>query len=63
MKVALIGASGRIGSQILSELASRGHSVTAIARNPEKIAAAPGVTPARGDTAHDAGLAATLRGH
>jgi putative NADH-flavin reductase len=63
MKVALIGASGRIGSQILSELALRCHGVTAIARNPDKIAAAPGVTPVRGDTAAEAALAATLHGH
>jgi uncharacterized protein len=43
MKVALIGASGQAGSRILAELARRGHTVTGIARHPEKIAAAPGV--------------------
>lgn len=37
MKVALIGASGKIGSHILKELITRGHQVTAIARNVEKI--------------------------
>ena len=36
MKVALIGATGRIGSKITAELLKRGHSVTAIVRNPEK---------------------------
>ena len=36
MKVALIGASGKIGSRILAELLTRGHVVTGIARNPEK---------------------------
>ena len=49
MKVALIGASGNIGSQILSELRARGHDVTAIARNPEKIAAGAGIKPVRAD--------------
>src|SRR5689334_4924777 len=63
MKVAVIGASGNIGSQIVAEAVSRGHSVTAIARNPEKIAAKPGVTPVRGDIADPAGLAGALRGH
>jgi uncharacterized protein len=63
MKVALIGASGNIGSQILSELRSRGHSVTAIARNPEKIASTPGVTPVRADISDASALAAALRGH
>ena len=37
MKVALIGASGFVGSAILNELLRRGHQVTAIVRNPEKI--------------------------
>jgi putative NADH-flavin reductase len=63
MKVALIGASGKIGSQILAELVSRGHAVTAVARNPDRIAARAGVTPARGDLADAAALAAVLRGH
>jgi hypothetical protein len=33
MKVALIGASGNIGSKITQELVSRGHRVTATARS------------------------------
>lgn len=63
MKVALIGASGQAGSRLLAELSARGHAVTAIARNPEKIAALPGVTAARGDVYDRAGLAALLKGH
>ncbi len=35
--VALIGASGFVGTAILNELLERGHKVTAIARNPEKV--------------------------
>ena len=63
MKVALIGASGQAGSRILAELARRGHSVTGIARHPEKIAAAPGVTAKKGDVYDKDGLAALLKGH
>lgn len=37
MKVALIGATGFVGSHILKELLTREHEVTAIARNVEKI--------------------------
>lgn len=37
MKVALIGASGFVGTAILNEALNRGHQVTAIVRNPEKI--------------------------
>ena len=36
-KVALIGASGFVGTAILKELLSRGHEVTAVVRNPEKV--------------------------
>jgi putative NADH-flavin reductase len=35
MKVAVLGASGRAGSEITKELAARGHSVVAVARKPE----------------------------
>lgn len=35
--VVLIGASGFVGTAILNELLTRGHKVTAIVRNPQKI--------------------------
>jgi uncharacterized protein len=62
-KVALIGASGKIGSKIAAELLSRGHTVTGIARNPEKIAAQKGLTPARGDFTDPLRIAWELQGH
>ncbi|MCX2720832.1 NAD(P)-dependent oxidoreductase [Roseibium salinum] len=62
-KIALIGASGNAGSRILKELSDRGHAVTAIARNPEKIAALPGVTALKGDAQDGAALAGLVRGH
>jgi putative NADH-flavin reductase len=63
MKVAVIGASGNIGSQIVTEALSRGHTVTGIARHPEKIVQRPGLTAVRGDLSDARGLADTLRGH
>ena len=63
MKIAVIGASGNAGSRITAELVRRGHSVTAIVRNPEKVAAQSGVTPAKGDVGDQAGLARLLAGH
>jgi putative NADH-flavin reductase len=63
MKIALIGASGQAGSRLLRELSGRGHSVTAIARNPSRIAALPGVTAKAGDVYDADGLAALLAGH
>jgi len=63
MKVALIGASGQGGSRLLAELSRRGHQVTAIARNPEKISELPGVTAMKGDAFDRAGLVALIKGH
>jgi putative NADH-flavin reductase len=63
MKIALIGASGNAGSRILAELMNRGHEVTAIARNPEKITAQPRVTAKKADVFDQTGLAALLKGH
>ena len=37
MKIAIIGASGFVGKALTAEALNRGHEVTAIARNPEKI--------------------------
>lgn len=62
MRIFLIGASGMVGSRILAEALSRGHEVTAAARNPEKIAAAPGVTAVKADVFAPAGLAALAKG-
>lgn len=56
MKVAVLGASGRAGSQIVAELARRGHAVTAIARQP--FDAPEGVTVVQGDASDAAGLVA-----
>jgi putative NADH-flavin reductase len=63
MKIAVVGASGNAGSRIVSELAGRGHSVTAIARNPEKIASLPNVTAKKGEAHDQAALAKLLAGH
>lgn len=62
MKVAVLGASGRAGSEITRELAGRGHHVVAIARQPDAIPDAPGVTPVAGDASDPAALAERLRG-
>ena len=61
MKVVLFGASGMIGSRVLTELLQRGHAVTAVVRNPDKIAA-PGVQVLKGDVTNAASVAAAARG-
>lgn len=62
-RIALIGASGNVGTRILNELVSRNHQVTAIVRDPSKVSARAGVTAVRGDVADPAGLAEALKGH
>lgn len=63
MKIAVAGASGRAGSEITKELSRRGHTVTAIARNPEKIAKLTGVTAVKGDVLDLAGLTSLWSRH
>jgi putative NADH-flavin reductase len=63
MRVALIGASGRAGSEILNELISRGHEVTAIARNDRAIADHPLVTKVSADVTDRNEIDRALRGH
>jgi uncharacterized protein len=63
MKIAVIGASGNAGSRISAELARRGHAVTAIARNPDKIATPANVTAVKGDVLDQAGLTRLIAGH
>ncbi|HAF42541.1 MAG TPA: 3-beta hydroxysteroid dehydrogenase [Sphingobium sp.] len=63
MKVAIIGGSGRAGREISTELARRGHRVTAISRHPENAVEAEGVTAIAGDVNHPAALAEAIRGH
>ncbi|MGN6526241.1 MAG: NAD(P)-dependent oxidoreductase [Burkholderiaceae bacterium] len=63
MKIALIGATGFVGSPLVEELLSRGHQVTALVRNPAKLAARP-LLEARALDAQDAdAVAAAVRGH
>ena len=62
MKIAVLGASGRAGSEITTELAARGHAVTAIARKPEAIPTVAGVTVVQGDASDPVALAALIKG-
>src|SRR5271155_3952642 len=63
MKIALIGATGSVGTRLISELTRRGHHVTAIARHPEKLQGQAFVSPVAGDVQNENALAAVLAGH
>jgi len=63
MNIALIGATGFIGSALLREALARGHQVTALARDTSKLAPAAGVRAVALDVTDEAKLAEALRGH
>lgn len=60
MKIAIIGATGFVGSAILNELASRNHEITAIARTPKET---PNVNWVAADIFNTATLADALKGN
>lgn len=64
MKIALIGASGFVGSHILTEALQRGHQVTAIARNITRIATQhPNLTLKAGNVLNEDEVAALVKDH
>lgn len=64
MKIALIGATGFVGAHVLKELVSRGHQVTAIARNTDKIDTSGGLVITKAaDAANSDEIAAAVAGH
>jgi uncharacterized protein len=63
MKIALIGASGFVGSKILAEALQRGHHVTAIVRNPEKLEPQKNLTIKKADVLQVDELARILADH
>jgi putative NADH-flavin reductase len=62
MHIALYGATGKSGSRILTELLSRGHQVTAVVRDPAKLAVRPGFTVVQGDVSSADGIALKIKG-
>lgn len=63
MKIALIGATGFVGSAILKEALDRGHEVTAIVRHPEKLTAHPKLHAQKGDVYNENEVARLVTGH
>ncbi|GAB3261332.1 NAD(P)-dependent oxidoreductase [Larkinella harenae] len=64
MKIALIGASGFVGSSVLTEALERGHEVTAIVRHPEKISVQNAtLTVKQGDALQESDVASLVAGH
>ncbi|HOY81906.1 MAG TPA: SDR family oxidoreductase [Rhodoglobus sp.] len=60
--IALFGATGKTGRHVLEQALAAGHSVRALARRPEALASAPGLTIIPGDVLDAAAVAETVRG-
>lgn len=63
MKIAIIGATGNVGTRLVNEALSRHHAVTAIARDPSKLPARTGMSATRGDVSKPDELLPLLKGH
>lgn len=62
MKIALIGATGFVGSAVLTEALQRGHSVVALARDPAKLAPQANLSVVQADARDAAQVAAGVAG-
>lgn len=60
MKIAVIGATGFVGSKVVAELLQRGHHVTAIARNTSKLPKHPALTAKATNAYVESELAAAI---
>ncbi len=56
MNIAIIGASGFIGSALTTEALSRGHQVKALVSRPERLELAAGLTAHKVDVLDTASL-------
>jgi putative NADH-flavin reductase len=63
MRLFVLGATGRTGSEIVSLALTRGHDVTAFVRSPQKLTPAGSLTIVAGDPRSPDTLAAALPGH
>ena len=63
MKVALLGATGFVGSALLKEALDRGHIVTAIVPHPENLEKREDLTAKAGDVYDTTSLATLIQGN
>lgn len=63
MKIAIIGATGNVGTRLVNEALNRHHAVTAIARDSSKLPARTGMSATTGDASKPDQLIPLLKGH
>ena len=62
MKIALLGATGKVGSHVLKEAIASGHTVVAYARRPDAVERMAGVTVVQGELDDIDALGAAIGG-
>jgi putative NADH-flavin reductase len=62
MNIAIVGATGFVGSKLLGEAISRGHNVAAITRSVQKLPPHPRIDPVEADVNDVNALSAFFRG-
>jgi len=63
MKIAIIGATGNVGSRLVDEALSRGHQVTAVARNAARLPPDKNLTVSNADANNPDEPVSALKGH
>lgn len=63
MKIAIIGATGFVGSKLLNEALERGHQVSALVQHIEKLPAHAALTAVKADVNDETALTALLAGY
>ncbi|WER47142.1 NAD(P)-dependent oxidoreductase [Cupriavidus sp. WKF15] len=63
MNIAILGATGRVGTRLIDEALRRGHRVTALARTASKLPARESLTRRDVDATDSQALATALAGH
>jgi putative NADH-flavin reductase len=63
MRLFLLGANGRTGTEIIDLARARGHEITAFVRSPQKLTPSPSLTIAPGNPRQARSIADALAGH
>ena len=63
MKLVILGATGRTGKELVKQAVERGHTVTAVVRNPDAFKGYDKITVIKGDVTSAAELKEIIKGH
>ena len=62
MRVVVFGATGKLGAHLLEQGLAKGHQITALVRDPNRLPPRPGLVALRGDVLDPSSVAASVAG-